>query len=71
MRWQKEDEAKEDDAGNDSVFSVSTSVSRQTMRPADGHVENKANIFDEEEDEEGIRWWWKCCLGRTIEMNKS
>ena len=43
---------KEDDAGNDSVFSVSTSVSRQTMRPADGHVENKANIFDEEEEEE-------------------
>ena len=52
MRWQKEDEAKEDDAGNDSVFSVSTSVSRQTMRPADGHVENKANIFDEEEEED-------------------
>ena len=48
MRWQKEDKAKEDD----SVFSVSTSVSRQTMRPADGHVENKANIFDEEEEEE-------------------
>ena len=43
---------KEDDAGNDSVFSVSTSVSRQTMRPADGHVENKANIFDEEEEED-------------------
>ena len=39
---------KEDDAGNDSVFSVS----RQTMRPADGHVENKANIFDDEEEEE-------------------
>ena len=47
MRWQKEDRAKEDDDGNDSVFSVS----RQTMRPADGHVENKANIFDEEEED--------------------
>ena len=22
------------------------------MRPADGHVENKANIFDDEEEEE-------------------
>ena len=48
MRWQKEDKAKEDD----SVFSVSTSVSRQTMRPADGHVENKANIFDDDDEEE-------------------
>ena len=52
MRWQKEDKAKEDDDGNDSVFSVSTSVSRQTMRPADGHVENKANIIDDDEEED-------------------